>query len=111
MAGRACGMPHRRPPAPAWLRGPVPATAHGDNDQLKEDRMPNAKTERPRRSPKNDRYWSAEVSRNSNALDLDRDVFTWRDPRRIAHSLKTSAEASDRRKARPYQSAMSMLNF
>jgi hypothetical protein len=38
-------------------------------------------------------------------------VFTWTDPRRIARSLKRSAEASSRRKASPFQSAMSMLNF
>jgi Protein of unknown function (DUF3175) len=78
---------------------------------LSGDEMPKPKTERPRRSSRDNRYWSAEVTRNSNALDLDRDVFTWRDPGRIARSLKSSAEASERRKARPYQSAMSMLNF
>ncbi|MBI4410777.1 MAG: DUF3175 domain-containing protein [Gemmatimonadetes bacterium] len=57
------------------------------------------------------RYWSHEVTRRSNALDLERDVFTWTDPRRIAASLKRSAERSQRRKGTPYQSAMSMLNF
>jgi hypothetical protein len=57
------------------------------------------------------RYWSGEVTRHSNALDLDRDVFTWSDPGRIARSLKQSAERSNRRKGTPYQSAMSMLNF
>ena len=55
--------------------------------------------------------WSGEVTRNSNALDLERNVFTWSNPRRIAVSLKRSAEQSRRRKASPYQSAMSMLNF
>lgn len=57
------------------------------------------------------RRWSGNVTRRSNALDLDRDVFTWRDPRRIARSLKRSAEASRRRKGTPYRSAMSMLTF
>jgi hypothetical protein len=38
-------------------------------------------------------------------------VFTSNDPRRIAHSLKRSAERSTRRKATPFQSAMSMLNL
>ncbi len=57
------------------------------------------------------RYWSGEVTARSNALDLDRSVFTWTDPRRIAASLKRSAERSRRRKATPFQSAMSMLNF
>lgn len=57
------------------------------------------------------RRWSAAVTRRSNALDLEPDVFTWRDPGRIARSLKRSAEASRRRKGTPYQSAMSMLTF
>lgn len=57
------------------------------------------------------RYWSAEVTRRSNALDLEADVFTLGDPREIALSLKRSAEASRRRKGTPYQSAMSMLTF
>lgn len=56
-------------------------------------------------------YWSGEVTRHSNALDLEPKVFTQSDPRRIASSLKRSAERSRRRKATPYQSAMSMLNF
>ena len=55
--------------------------------------------------------WSQDVTEHSNALDLDRDVFTWRDPKRIAASLKRSAEHSHRRKGTPYQSAMSMLTF
>jgi Protein of unknown function (DUF3175) len=55
--------------------------------------------------------WSAEVTEHSDALDLDSGVFTWRDPKRIARSLKKSAEQSTRRKGSPLQSAMSMLNF
>jgi hypothetical protein len=55
--------------------------------------------------------WSQQVTENSNALDLDRSVFTWKSPRRIAQSLKHSAEASTRRKSSPYRSAMSMLTF
>lgn len=61
--------------------------------------------------PKRTRRWSARVTRESNALDLDRDVFTWKDPKRIARSLKRSAEHSRRRKSEPYRSAMSMLTF
>ncbi len=53
--------------------------------------------------------WSQEVQ--SDALDLEPGVFTLDDPREIAHSLKRSAEASDRRKASPFRSAMSMLTF
>jgi len=55
--------------------------------------------------------WSAEVTKSSFALDLEEGVFTWDDPKKIAASLKTSAENSLRRKASPFQSAMSMLNF
>ncbi len=57
------------------------------------------------------KYWSGRVTRESNALDLEGGVFTFADPKRIARSLKRSAETSARRKARPFQSAMSMLNF
>lgn len=55
--------------------------------------------------------WSQAVTRHSNALDLERGVFTFKDPRRIAASLKRSAEASTRRKADPFRSALSMLTF
>jgi len=55
--------------------------------------------------------WSAEVTRHSDALDLEQGVFTWRDPKKIAESLRHSAEASSRRKSPPFQSAMSMLVF
>jgi Protein of unknown function (DUF3175) len=55
--------------------------------------------------------WSARVTRESNALDLDAGVFTWNDPRRIAASLKRSAERSRRRKGSAFRSAMSMLVF
>jgi len=81
--------------------------------------MPNARSSRttrstrptgaPRRSVA--RYWSQRVTQGSDALDLEPGVFTFTDPRRIAASLKRSAEASTRRKATPYQSAMSMLTF
>lgn len=64
-----------------------------------------------RRTKAANRYWSAEVTKHSNALDLERNVFKQPNPRRIALSLKRSAERSHRRKTTPYQSAMSMLNF
>jgi hypothetical protein len=57
------------------------------------------------------RKWSQHVTQTSDALDLEASVFTWTNPRRIAMSLKRSAESSRRRKASPFQSAMSMLNF
>lgn len=57
------------------------------------------------------RKWSAKVTHESNALSLEKGVFTWKDPKAIAQSLKDSAEASTRRKAEPFRSAMSMLVF
>jgi hypothetical protein len=55
--------------------------------------------------------WSAKVTRESDALDLERRVFTKGKPADIARSLKRSAEKSARRKSGPYRSAMSMLTF
>lgn len=55
--------------------------------------------------------WSAKATRESYALDLEQGVFTWQDPKRIAQSLKRSADRSTRRKAAPFRSAMSMLVF
>jgi hypothetical protein len=66
---------------------------------------------KPASRKRTSKRWSAEVTRNSNALDLDKGVFTWKDPRRIASSLKRSAETSRRRKSNPYRSALSMLTF
>lgn len=57
------------------------------------------------------KMWSGYVTKHSIALDLEEGVFTRNDPKQIAQSLKQSAEASTRRKAGPFQSAMSMLNF
>lgn len=55
--------------------------------------------------------WSQRVTETSNALDLDRGVFTLGNPRSIARSLKRSADHSKRGKTDPFRSAMSMLNF
>ena len=55
--------------------------------------------------------WSRRVMQTSDALDLEPDVFKSKDPKKIARSLKRSAEKSKRRKGTPFQSAMSMLNF
>jgi len=55
--------------------------------------------------------WSQRVTKESNALDLEAGVFTWKDPKKIAKSLMRSALASTRRETGPFQSAMSMLNF
>src|SRR4030043_1036060 len=55
--------------------------------------------------------WSGKVTKHSIALDLEEGVFTWKDSKAIAQSLKKSAENSLRRKASPYPSATGMLNF
>ena len=57
------------------------------------------------------RKWSAEVTEHSDALDLEPDVFESKNPKKIAQSLKKSAEHSQRRKTGPFRSAMSMLTF
>ncbi len=57
------------------------------------------------------RKWSHHVTENSDSLDLEKGVFKKGSAKEIAASLKQSAEHSKRRKARPFQSAMSMLNF
>jgi hypothetical protein len=66
------------------------------------------KTTRRKATPKR---WSQRVTRESDALDLRRGVFTLADPKKIAASLKRSAERSSRRKAGAYRSALSMLTF
>ena len=60
---------------------------------------------------KSEKDWSKKVTLKSRALILEKGVFTWKDPKRIAQSLKRSAEESKNKKGPPFQSAMSMLNF
>ena len=55
--------------------------------------------------------WSQKITKESNALDLEPGVFTWKDPKKIALSLKNSAEASNRKKGTAFKSAMSMLLY
>lgn len=80
------------------------------------DRRHRRKAQKTKRSParlpaQSPAKWSQQVTRTSNALDLEPDVFSKRSPAAVARSLKRSAEASGRRKAEPYRSAMSMLTF
>ncbi|EGL62424.1 hypothetical protein AGRO_4896 [Agrobacterium sp. ATCC 31749] len=60
---------------------------------------------------KKKKRWSQKVTKESDALDLEKEVFTKNDASEIARSLKASAEQSDRRKTNPFRSAMSMLVF
>ena len=57
------------------------------------------------------RRWSQRVTQESDALDLKHGVFKLTDPKKIAASLKRSAERSSRRKTSAYRSALSMLTF
>ena len=71
-------------------------------------RKPARTATRKRSAP---RKWSAKVTEKSDAMDLEEDIFRSDDPKHIATSVKRSAQRSRRRKAGPFQSAMSMLNF
>lgn len=70
-----------------------------------------SKTRKAKKTKRSGKKWSARVMRESDALDLKKGVFTEKDPKKIARSLKRSAEHSRRRKSSPYRSAMSMLTF
>jgi hypothetical protein len=62
-------------------------------------------------SKKTSGKWSQEVNENSDALDLEANIFKSKSAKKIAASLKESADNSDRKKTGPFRSAMSMLNF
>ena len=64
-----------------------------------------------KKTPAKSNRWSQRVTRESDALDLKRGVFKLTDPKKIAASLKRSAEHSKRRKSGAYRSALSMLTF
>jgi hypothetical protein len=64
-----------------------------------------------RRAKRGGKRWSGRVTRESDALTLEKGVFTKSTPRKIAQSLKRSADRSRRRKSNSYRSAMSMLSF
>src|SRR5688572_2206412 len=68
-------------------------------------------TKTPEKKVESEDKWSAEITQHSDALDLEENIFESDDPKKIARSLKRSAERSSRRKSGPYRSAMSMLTF
>jgi hypothetical protein len=72
-----------------------------------------AATARRKAPPKKStsKRWSQRVTHESDALDLKHGVFKLTDPKKIAASLKRSAEHSSRRKSGAYRSALSMLTF
>ena len=77
--------------------------------ERKTARAPKLARKSSRRAPKN--RWSQRVTRESDALDLQHGVFTQTSAKKIAASLKRSAERSSRRKTNAYRSALSMLTF
>jgi hypothetical protein len=62
-------------------------------------------------SHKGTKRWSARVTSESDALDLEGGVFKQTSAKKIASSLKRSAQRSSRRKSGAYRSALSMLTF
>ncbi|MGY2809988.1 DUF3175 domain-containing protein [Bradyrhizobium sp. USDA 4506] len=72
-----------------------------------------ASTTRRRRgaSKRTAKRWSQRVTKESDALDLEHGVFKQTSAKKIASSLKRSAEHSARRKSGAYRSALSMLTF
>jgi hypothetical protein len=72
-------------------------------------RKSQARSKAKAKSKPSGKRWSQRVTRESDALDLKRGVFTLTDPKKIAASLKRSAERSSRRKTGAYRSALSML--
>ena len=77
----------------------------------KSARKSDARRKTAGKSARRGRRWSERITATSDALDLQGGVFKLRDPKKIAASLKRSAERSRRRKTNPYRSALSMLIF
>jgi hypothetical protein len=86
----------------------MPTRSRNKNSKKAVRKTTRKTTARKKASPKR---WSQRVTQESDALDLKRGVFTLHDPKRIAASLKRSAERSSRRKTGAYRSALSMLTF
>jgi hypothetical protein len=74
-------------------------------------RKPDSTRRKAAARPPSSKRWSQRVTRESDALDLKGGVFKLTSARKIAASLKRSAEGSSRRKAGAYRSALSMLTF
>jgi hypothetical protein len=73
--------------------------------------MAKRKSKAKKKSKRKGKRWSHHVTEQSDALTLEKGVFSKGSARAIARSLKRSAERSHRRKSSPYRSAMSMLTF
>ncbi|SDJ51585.1 Protein of unknown function [Bradyrhizobium sp. Rc2d] len=90
----------------------VRKTTHSRKTGVRNTARRKASTTRKRSSRRAaPKRWSQRVTKESDALDLKRGVFKLKDPKKIAGSLKRSAEHSSRRKTGAYRSALSMLTF
>ena len=85
-----------------------PATRKNRGTRVRKASSARRKPAAKRKSPSR---WSQRVTNESDALDLQQGVFKLTSPKKIAASLKRSAERSSRRKAGAYRSALSMLTF
>ena len=99
------------PAADRYVLCPEMRMAPTKSKRSKAKKARNSSSSSTRRPSKSKRRWSRRVSERSDALDLEDGVFKKNDPREIAQSLKRSSQHSNRRKADPFRSAMSMLNF
>jgi hypothetical protein len=97
---------------PAKKSGSGKAAAKATAKTRGEAESSEAKTDAKKTAAKKpEKKWSKEVTEHSDAMTLEQDIFKSDDPKKIAASVKKSAEKSDRRKSTPFQSAMSMITF
>jgi hypothetical protein len=75
--------------------------AHNRSARKKAAAHTSSAKSRGRRKSATSERWSQRVTKHSNALDLKQRVFTLHDPKKIAASLKRSAERSTLRKGKP----------
>lgn len=104
-------MTSRKTASKSATRAPNAATRSATSSRNGAAARGRATASRKKRPAARVQKWSGAVTKNSDALDLEPGVFKSRSARRIAQSLKRSADASRRRKTAPFRSAMSMLNF
>ena len=90
---------------------PTKTTAAKKNAPKKAAAKKTSATKSATKKPAPKKKWSQSVTEHSDAMDLQKDVFKLKDPKKMAESVKRSAEKNDRKKAGPFQSAMSMINF
>jgi Protein of unknown function (DUF3175) len=103
-------MTHARKPARS-RKAATRKTAHTNARKPATPKTSSVRRTSAKKSSASPKRWSQRVTRESDALDLKHGVFKLTNPKKIAASLKHSAERSSRRKAGAYRSALSMLTF